>query len=119
MLFQHQSDYPDTGVPIICEDCEGTGVLTDYDGNTVQCGTCSGIAWWQKPMQHFSHQVAKHCANCLVPLRGIGNLAQKESITTVTKEYAMLGAKRMHTLNIVDGPIPTEDSRLVIQYLGK
>lgn len=119
MLFQHQPDYPDTGVPIICEDCEGTGVLTDYDGGTVQCGTCSGIAWWRRPMEYFSGQVARHCANCLVPLRGIGNLAQKESVTTITKEYAMLGAKRMHTLNIVDGPIPTEDSRLVIQYLGK
>ena len=119
MLFQHQPDYPDTGVPIICEDCEGIGVLTDYDGGTVQCGTCSGLAWWQQPMEYFSGQVARHCTNCLVPLNGHGSLAQKESVTTITKEYAMLGAKRTHTLNIVDGPIPTEDSRLVIQYLGK
>jgi len=118
MLRQDDPEYPDTGVPITCSHCNGRGIVTDETEGVIQCPTCSGVAWWQQPMQAFKHQVSQHCSNCLVPLRGVGHLAVKDRTTTVTESYADLTVKHGHTLQVADS-INSESSRLVIQYLGK
>lgn len=118
MLRQDDPEYPDTGVPITCSHCNGKGIVTDETEGVIQCPTCSGVAWWQQPMQAFKHQVSQHCSNCLVPLRGVGHLAVKDRTTTVTESYADLTVKHGHTLQVADS-INSESSRLVIQYLGK
>ena len=53
MLHQHEEDYPDTGMVVTSD-------------------------WWQKPLSDFANQVRKHCPACGVPLRGYGELSQKE-----------------------------------------
>jgi organic radical activating enzyme len=50
MLHQDEPDYPDTGLPIT-----------------------SG--WWKLPIGAFDHQIKKHCFECGIPLRGMGDLA--------------------------------------------
>lgn len=53
MLHQHETDYPDTGVPI-------------------------EPGWWKRGIHGFSSQVDYHCHRCGVPLRGRGELAQED-----------------------------------------
>lgn len=53
MLHQHESDYPDTGLPL-------------HEG------------WWRLPMENFAAQVRHHCHSCSVPLRGYGELSQSK-----------------------------------------
>lgn len=65
MLHQHEPDYPDTGVRI--ETWKEPGKLVKVD-NT----------WWMQPMEFFADQVRKHCHECSVPLRGYGELAQRQ-----------------------------------------
>lgn len=96
ILNQHNPEYPDTGMQVT-------------------------PGWWRKPMQDFAEQVRFHCHRCLVPLRGHGALAQQESITSVTEEYAHLKLKGRAELHILqDGEdLHSESNRLVTQYLGR
>jgi hypothetical protein len=57
ILHQHEPDYPDTGYH----------VDRLYDDGEKR--------WWQLPMHSFANQVRKHCHDCGVPLRGMGQLA--------------------------------------------
>lgn len=64
MLMQNKPDYPDTGVPIV-------------------------PGWWRRPMNDFAGQVRQHCHNCLVPMKGYGELAQSADGTEqTTASYA-------------------------------
>lgn len=62
MLHQHESDYPDTGIPILSN---GLGIHFE--------------TWWRLPMKNFSHQARKHCHDCGVPMQGHGELAISSS----------------------------------------
>jgi hypothetical protein len=65
MLQQHIESYPDTGITLPQE-----------------------IPWWQGDMNKYSDQVDHHCHNCLVPLRGYGELAcSTDGVETTTKTY--------------------------------
>jgi len=68
MLHQYLPDYPDTGLSIPCAYCTI---------NTPSCPECEGKPWWAQDMSRFSDQVKQHCHNCLVPLKGFGELAVK------------------------------------------
>lgn len=127
MLNQHNPDYPDTGIPF-CEVCNGSGLMKAYRGEPsqgtelVRCDNCFGYAWWQNGMfnNEFTNQVAHHCTNCLVPLRGHGALAQHEQVTTVTPGWEHLKPKGQHLLQVLDnGTLSPETSRRVIDYLGR
>lgn len=86
ILHQHDADssgnpiYPDTGIPIPCKKCNGTGresfnsVRPGLKGYA--CISCQGKQWWENSMLKFAPQVRKHCHECGVPLRGKGELAQ-------------------------------------------
>jgi len=54
MLRQHDPEYPDTGVVV-------------DPGHPA--------SWWQLGMGGFADQVRQHCHNCLVPMKGYGELA--------------------------------------------
>jgi hypothetical protein len=60
MLHQHEPDYPDTGIDLLD--------LQKY-------GTVNDVKWWEMPMTTFANQVRKHCHECSVPLKGLGELA--------------------------------------------
>lgn len=97
VLFQDNPNYPDTGISITPENV--------HEG------------WWKRPMADFSHQVSRHCNNCLVPLRGASRYAQQEQITEVSGMYEELSAKGKHGLLPIVS-IPSE-TRRVIDYLEK
>lgn len=64
MLFQTQPDYPDTGLPLSPD-------------------------WWKRPMADFAGQVRQHCHNCLVPMKGYGELAcSTTGAEQTTQSYA-------------------------------
>lgn len=64
MLFQGQPDYPDTGLELT-------------------------RGWWTLPMPAFAGQVRQHCHNCLVPMKGFGELACSTTGTEqTTQSYA-------------------------------
>jgi hypothetical protein len=54
MLYQHEPDYPDTGVPIV-------------------------PGWWKANHAAFEKQIQKHCHECGIPLKGHGELANAEN----------------------------------------
>jgi len=65
MLMQNDDTYPDTGIPLPQE-----------------------IPWWQGTMEKYADQVDHHCHQCLVPLRGYGELACSDTgHETTTKTY--------------------------------
>lgn len=70
MLHQHEPDYPDTGL----DPTQGFAVYGGW------------YPWWMLKMEHFAHQVRKHCHDCGVPLRGYGELAQAADGTEQTSQ---------------------------------
>jgi hypothetical protein len=77
MLHQDDPDYPDTGIKLIEIEgelyCGFEHALRDpVDPNRDM------IKWWKLPMYYFKGQVNKHCHECGVPLRGMGELAMTE-----------------------------------------
>lgn len=62
MLHEHDSNYPDTGVPIV-------------------------NGWWRAPIYSFAEQISKHCMECGVPLRGYGDLAVTGTTEFVSKTH--------------------------------
>lgn len=62
MLHQHESDYPDLGVPI-------------------------EPGWWNKPMSAFEDQVRFHCHACGIPLKRYGELAVNGVREEVSKTH--------------------------------
>jgi hypothetical protein len=62
MLHENEPDYPDTGHKV-------------------------EIGWWNKPMSAFKGQVAKHCFDCGIPLRGAGDLAVTGTTEYVSKTH--------------------------------
>jgi len=75
MLKQHDPEYPTTGMLV-----EETYDTRAYHGPG---------PWWQRPMSEFAGQVRQHCHNCLVPLKGYGELACSESGSEqTTQSYA-------------------------------
>lgn len=76
ILNQHNPDYPDTGLIVACQ-C----------GNTDPFCTCGGKEWWEHPIEHYTEQINKHCHNCMVPLRGYGELAcSSDGTETITPD---------------------------------
>jgi hypothetical protein len=68
MLMQNIEGYPDTGLPVT----EG---------------------WWKKPLEDFKNQIEHHCTRCLVPYRGLGELAQQtdpDAKEMTTEDYALI-----------------------------
>lgn len=64
MRHQYDSEYPDTGHPIVAD-------------------------WWNKGITDFEYQIQKHCHECGIPLRGFGALANDEFGTEqVSKTHA-------------------------------
>lgn len=104
-----------------CEVAGSQAILNQYNPEYPDTGMQVTAGWWRKPMQDFAEQVRFHCHRCLVPLRGHGALAQQESITSVTEEYAHLKLKGRAELHILqDGEdLHSESNRLVTQYLGR
>lgn len=64
MLHQDEPDYPDTGL----DPTEEFRHNVEYKGRLLK--------WWELPMYIFLDQVRKHCHECSIPLRGLGELAQ-------------------------------------------
>jgi hypothetical protein len=64
ILHQQNLDYPDTGL-----DPTQEWEVEEHKGGGLK-------KWWQLPMTSFAGQVRKHCADCGIPLRGHGELAQ-------------------------------------------
>jgi hypothetical protein len=62
MLHQHDENYPDTGVPIV-------------------------PGWWKQPQLAFEKQIAKHCHECSVPLKGYGALANSGPTEQVSETH--------------------------------
>jgi hypothetical protein len=62
MLHEMEPDYPDTGV-------------------------CVEPGWWMKPIAAFEHQVRKHCWECGIPLRGVGDLAVGGTLEQVSPTH--------------------------------
>lgn len=60
LLHQDDPSYPDTGKRVVPQAADPA---------------YNGIPWWKEPIEIFSEQVRQHCHNCLVPLRGYGQLA--------------------------------------------
>ncbi len=62
MLHEHESNYPDTGMKVTPN-------------------------WWKMPIASFTNQVMKHCFECGVPMRGIGDLAVNGMNEQVSKTH--------------------------------
>jgi hypothetical protein len=62
MLHEHDKDYPDTGL----------WMLKD---------------WWKKPIESFDKQIKKHCFECGIPLKGLGDLAVNGTKEFVSKTH--------------------------------
>ncbi len=115
MLHQYIPDYPDTGIPIICTECTI---------NKPSCNTCHGKQWWEHPMEYYNQQVEQHCHNCLVPLKGYGELAcNKDGIEQTTHDLVQLGiytpkstVRAVEVLNSIDQLKP--DSLITTDYIN-
>ncbi len=100
MLMQDDDTYPDTGTPLPQE-----------------------IPWWQGTMDKYANQVDFHCHQCLVPLRGYGELACSESgCETTTKTYLpIFQPKRSgRSVNIIDNAEQLQAGKIQLStnYLG-
>lgn len=85
MLYQHDPDYPDTGVEIFDTDPPRCAVYDPRTGGRVVYDK----AWWKLPMSGYLGQVRKHCHECGVPLNGYGELAQaKAGVEQVSATHA-------------------------------
>lgn len=62
MLHERELDYPDTGIPIT-------------------------KGWWREPIERFEHQIRKHCFECGIPLKGLGDLAVKGTNEYVSETH--------------------------------
>jgi hypothetical protein len=73
ILHQDEPDYPDTGLDPTQPLME---IHNDWpgEGHAIRMGAF--VSWWQLGMPSFRGQVRKHCHECGVPLRGVGQLAQ-------------------------------------------
>lgn len=78
MLHEHEEDYPDTG-------------RTIYPG------------WWKQGIGHFENQINKHCFECGIPLRGIGDLSQgsNEYVSQTHASIYKLKNPKSKTLHLV------------------
>lgn len=75
MLRQGDPEYPTTGM-LVAETYDTVA----YHGPG---------AWWKRPMAEFAPQVRQHCHNCLVPMKGYGELAcNPEGREQTTASYA-------------------------------
>jgi hypothetical protein len=63
MLHQHDTDYPDTGLPVT-------------------------PGWWRQGIEAYREQITYHCHRCGVPLRGHGDLAIGGKTEQVSKTHA-------------------------------
>jgi hypothetical protein len=89
MLFQGDPNCLDTGIHI--------GRPTDSDGYPRK-------SWWQLPMGGFRDQVRQHCHNCLVPMKGHGELAcsvDGKEQTTASYAGVFKPKRRERTVEIV------------------
>lgn len=62
MLHENEYDYPDTGLKV-------------FPG------------WWRLPIENFENQIYKHCFECGVPLKGLGDLAVNGENEFVSKTH--------------------------------
>jgi len=62
MLHENEPSYPDTGLKV-----------TEH--------------WWKLPIASFTNQVMKHCFECSVPLKGMGDLAINGHVEQVSKTH--------------------------------
>lgn len=79
-VHQWEPDYPDTGLPVISD-------------------------WWRKPLSEFKHQIDKHCFDCGMPLRGMGDLAvsgTKEYVSETHKSILKFKRPGSRVINLVD-----------------
>lgn len=78
MLHENDANYPDTGLSIL-------------DG------------WWQRPIEHFEHQIRQHCFDCGIPLKGKGDLAIEGEKEFVSKTHlSIYKLKKDKELVLVD-----------------
>ena len=131
ILHQNETDrygqftYPDTGVPIPCKRCKGSGVEPTYP-DSYRCFGCKGRKWWENGMVYFRDQVRKHCHECGIPLRGKGQLAQAkdcpEHVEQVSKTHdGIYQSKRpSREMQVVTDlvQIEAQSLKLVTDYLG-
>lgn len=79
MLHEAEESYPDTGIKI-------------YPG------------WWKLPIERFAHQISKHCFECGIPLKGLGDLAvegNNEFVSETHKDIYKLKRPQGKTLHLV------------------
>lgn len=79
--------------------------------------------WWQLPMSSFSSQVAKHCPECAVPLRGYGELSQRgdgEELTSATHVDVFKPKRKGRTVAVATDLVQLGTGRLALttDYLG-
>lgn len=105
------SDTPQT---LACELCGGTGKYPDT-------GIYPFSGWWKKPIEDFRSQIRHHCHNCLVPMRGHGQLANSttDSEQTTQVYQLMFRPKRPRPVQVVTSPSELGDPlKLTTDYVG-
>ena len=66
--------------------CElaGAQAMLHNDSST---GLTPKKGWWKLPIEAFDNQIRKHCFDCGVPLKGIGDLAVEGKVEYVSKTH--------------------------------
>jgi hypothetical protein len=101
-----------------CEVAASQAILNQYNPEYPDTGHKVTDGWWLKSMQDFYDQVSFHCHRCLVPLNGVGHMAQTESVTTVTSEYSDFKLKgSSHVLEIIDEKKVEDSGRIATRYI--
>ncbi len=88
-----------------CQTCSGTG-YSYPDTGVDPAVLVDGKKWWELPMTSYVDQVRTHCHNCAVPLRGYGQLANKEGQHEQTSKMYLpiFKPKRQRSVDLVSTP---------------
>lgn len=108
----------------VCEIMASQSWLRRNDPTFVHMGMPLTDGWWQKPIQDFADQIRNHCHNCLVPMRGHGEIdtAGDEGIEQTTKLYELGFTPKAKTrqIQIVASPqqLQADHLRSTVDYIG-
>lgn len=106
ILHQDNPSYPDTGLSVLS--------VQEY---TRGMGERVYLRWWELPMHGYREQVRKHCHECGVPLRGLGELATRGDRDQLSEHYKALTSKRKGRAVELMTVAPTETLPRFTDYL--
>jgi hypothetical protein len=130
IAMQDDPDYPDTGVPIQAPSQEQAEAVARIHEDLGMQGVKAlpGMVfsghfpmnepavqpWWKLPMMAFADQVLQHCHNCLVPMKGYGELAQTadpDAREQITSAYAAVAIPKRKGRRVELVTVPSELGR--------